>query len=63
MDSEGVKDIIGEAKDNLGVPGKVLMKLVRENMDPGVIEADLAELENTLAISVALNNPTPTTTP
>lgn len=41
----GVKDIFGEAKDALGIPPKTLGKLVREKMDPGVIEHDLAELE------------------
>jgi hypothetical protein len=52
--SLGIKDIVGEAKDALGIPGKVLMKLVREKMDPGIIEHQLEELEEALKLSDGL---------
>lgn len=50
----GVKDIIGEAKDALGIPGKVLMKLVREKMDPGIMEHMMEEMEEALKLSDGL---------
>ena len=52
--AESVKDIVGQAKDQLAIPGKILMKLVRESMDPGVIEHDLAELEEVQKLSDGL---------
>lgn len=42
---EAIKDIRDEAKDVLGIPGKILNKLVREHMDAGRAEAEISELE------------------
>lgn len=53
---EGLKDIRNEAKDSLGVPPRTLMKLVKENMDPGTIEAEVHELEQVQEIAEAIEN-------
>jgi uncharacterized protein (UPF0335 family) len=52
----GIKDILGEAKDSLGIPGKVLMKLVREDRDPGSIEVEIKELDDIQAIAETIAN-------
>ena len=54
---EAIRDITVEAKDSLGIPGKVLNRLVKENMDPGSLEAEASELETVQSISEALNLP------
>lgn len=58
-DKEGIKDIVTEAKDQLGVPPRVLMKLVRENMQPGSIEAEVHELEEVQLLADTLANKQP----
>lgn len=55
-EQEAISDIRGEAQDSLGIPGKILMKLVRENMQAGTIEAEIHELEQVQAISQAIEN-------
>lgn len=50
----GIGDIRNEAKDTLGIPGKILMKLVRENMSEGSIESEMNELELVQSISQAI---------
>lgn len=52
--AESVRDIVGEAKDALGIPGKILMKLVREKMDPGQMEQQMEELEEAIKLSDGL---------
>ena len=40
-----IKDIKSEAKDSLGIPGKILNGLVNERMNPGSIDARQHEIE------------------
>jgi uncharacterized protein (UPF0335 family) len=54
-EKEAIKDIMSEAKDSLGIPSKILGKLVKENMAPGTIEADIHTLEEAQAISEAID--------
>lgn len=42
---EAVKDIRNEAKDSMGIPGKLLGKLVRERMNPGSIDQAVHDIE------------------
>ena len=42
-EQEAIKDIMNEAKESLGVPGKILNKLVKERMSPGSIDADIRD--------------------
>lgn len=63
QEQEAVKDIHNEAKDSMGVPGKVLMRLVRENMQPGTTEADIHELEAVQDIAEAIENDGKVATP
>lgn len=58
-ESEAVGDIRKEAKDSLGIPPKILMKLVRESMSAGSIEAELQDLETVKAISEVIDGTTP----
>ena len=59
-ENEAIKDIRNEAKDSLGIPGKVLMRLVRERQQPGSLEAEVHQLEEIQAISEAMDGqPTP----
>jgi hypothetical protein len=51
-----IKDARNEAKDSLGIPGKILMKLVRESMDPGTLEAEAHEIEEVQALAAAIEN-------
>lgn len=53
-EQEAISDIRKEAKDSLGIPSKLLMKLVRENMQAGTIDAELQDLETVKAISDAI---------
>ena len=41
---EAIKDIASEAKDALGIPGKILNGLVNEKMNPGSIDARQHEI-------------------
>jgi len=50
-EQEAIKDIRTEAKEQLGIPGKVLGRLVRERMQAGSIEAEIAELEEAQALA------------
>lgn len=52
--AEGIKDIRNEAKDALGIPGKVLNKLVRERMNPGSIDAEVHDLDEIQQLAVGL---------
>jgi len=56
---ESLKDIVDQAKESLGMPPKVLMKLAKENMDPGVIEAEVHELEEIQAVAEAMESTKP----
>ena len=40
-----IKDIIIEAKDSLGIPGKILNGLANEKMNPGTIDQKQHEIE------------------
>jgi len=57
-EKESIKDILSEAKDSLGIPSKILNKLVKENMAPGSIAADMHSLEEAQAISEAIEGQT-----
>ena len=45
QEQEAIRDIRNEAKDSLGIPSKILGKLVKERMDPGSIETEVGELD------------------
>lgn len=49
-----IKDIQTEAKDSLGIPGKILSGLVSELMEPGTIDQHQHELEELSDIAVGL---------
>lgn len=40
-----IKDIIVEARDSLGIPGKILNGLANEKMNPGTIDQKQHEIE------------------
>lgn len=61
-EKEALADIKKEAHTSLGVPGKVLMKLVRERQDPGYIEAEVHELEIVQGIADAMTGTAPGST-
>lgn len=50
QNQEAIKDILDQAKDSLGMPSKILNKLVKEDMVPGTIESEARELEEIMAI-------------
>lgn len=52
---ETIGDIRKEASDSLGIPGKILMQLVKESMDTGATEAQIQDLETVQAISEVLD--------
>lgn len=56
MEQEALKDIFNEAKDSLGIPRKTLNRLVKENMNPGSIEADLREIEEAQGIAESIES-------
>lgn len=56
QENDAIKDIRGEGKDSLGVPGKILMRLVREKMQPGTLEAEAHEIEEVQALAEAIEN-------
>jgi len=51
---EAIKDITGEAKDSLGIPGKTLNGIVNERMNPGSIEAKQHDLEEISGLAEGL---------
>lgn len=53
-EQEAIRDIRNEAKDSLGIPGKILGKLVKESMNPGSIDADVHDLEEVQKIANGL---------
>lgn len=59
QEKEAVKDIRNEAKDSLGIPGRIFGKLVKENMQEGSIEAEIHELEQVQDIANAIEGKQP----
>lgn len=51
---EAMRDINTEAKDSLGIPGKILNKLVREWLTEGTIDGEMHQLEEAKQLSDAL---------
>ena len=45
QEREAISDIVKEAKDSLGIPGKILNGLVNERLNPGSIDAKQHEIE------------------
>jgi uncharacterized protein (UPF0335 family) len=58
-EQDTIGDIRSEAKDNLGIPGKILMKLVREHISAGSIESEMSDLEMVQTLSQAIEGTTP----
>jgi len=58
-EQESIGDIRGEAKDSLGIPGKILMKLVREHISAGTIESEMNDLELVQSLSNAIEGTSP----
>lgn len=58
-EQESIGDIRSEAKDSLGIPGKILMKLVREHMSVGTIESEMNDLELVQTLSHAIEGTSP----
>lgn len=56
----GIGDIRHQAKDTLGIPGKMLMKLVREKMDEGALEAEMEDLKTIRGLNRVMNGELPT---
>jgi len=56
-----IADIRTNANDQLGIPAKVLNKLVKEHMKPGTIDGEAKEINEMKDISDALNGNTVTT--
>ena len=54
MEKEAISDIVKEAKDALGIPGKILNGLVNEKMNPGSIDAKQHEIEEISDIAEGL---------
>jgi len=50
----GVKDILAEAKDSLGIPSKILNGIVNEKMNPGSIDAKQHDIEELSDFAVGL---------
>jgi uncharacterized protein (UPF0335 family) len=55
-EAESIGDIRKEAHDSLGIPGKILMKLVKEHMSAGATEVEMQELETVQAIVAAIED-------
>lgn len=51
---EAIGDIVKEAKDSLGIPGKILNGLVGERMNPGTIDAKQHEIEEVNGLAEGL---------
>lgn len=56
----GIGDCRTQAKDTLGIPGKMLMKLVREKMDEGALEAEIEDLKTIRGLNRVMNGELPT---
>lgn len=54
QEKEAIKDILVEAKDSLGIPGKMLTGLVNEMNNPGSIDQKQHELEELSDFAVGL---------
>lgn len=54
LKKEEISDIRRNAKETLGIPPKVLNKLVKDRMKPGTIESEAKEIEEIKDISDAL---------
>jgi uncharacterized protein (UPF0335 family) len=54
MEKEAISDIVKEAKDALGIPGKILNGLVNEKMNPGSIDAKQHEIDEISDIAEGL---------
>ena len=50
----GIKDIVNEAKDSLGIPSKILNGLVNESMNPGAIEQRQHDIEEIIDFAEGL---------
>lgn len=53
-EQSSIGDIRNEAKDSLGIPGKILMKLVREYMSEGSLESEMNDLELVQSLNQAI---------
>jgi len=53
---EAIKDIVDEAKESMGVPPKLLRKLVKEELLQGVLAAEQTEIQQTMEVAEALAN-------
>jgi len=53
-DKEAIKDIVNEAKDSLGIPGKILNGIVNEKMNPGSIDEKQHDIEEISDFAVGL---------
>lgn len=62
-EAETIGDIRKEAQISLGIPGKILMKLVKESMSAGSTEAEMQDLETVQAISEAIEESHSATNP
>ena len=49
-----IKDILTEAKDSLGIPGKFLNGLVNEKMNPGTIDQKQHDIEEMDSFAIGL---------
>lgn len=54
QERESISDIVKEAKDSLGIPGKILNGLANEKMNPGSIDAKQHEIEEMSDIATGL---------
>jgi hypothetical protein len=55
QEAEAVADIRREAKEALGIPPGLLNKLVIEQLDPGKLEAQQAEIEAAIELHHDIN--------
>ena len=53
-DKDAIKDIVNEAKDSLGIPGKILNGIVNEKMNPGSIDEKQHDIEEISDFAVGL---------
>jgi hypothetical protein len=50
-EANAIKDIKSVAKNDLGIPGKILNQLLKEYLDDGSIEAEILQLEEAKQLS------------
>lgn len=50
----GIKDILNEAKDSIGIPGKILSGLAMEKMNPGTIDQKQHDIEEIGEFAISL---------